>query len=135
VGAAHLGDEHVFQSARRYEIDIENSVKHTETKRRSGGRDIGAEPTSGQLILDDSVPLSGNTKRRIGYDVENDEFVVFHRTGDWLDRFDDGADFVRGGLYHGHVRSWKELTGPMKRALRDSKLFNQKGKYIGPRGQ
>lgn len=57
------------------------------------------------------------TKRRVG--ISNNEFVVFDQT--------------QTGEYHGHVRSWRELTRAMQDALEDAglvRVVNNKGKII-----
>ena len=69
-------------------------------------------PNNGQEALDNSVPIGPNTTRRIG--VSDGEIVVFDETID--------------GVFHGHVRSWDELTEPMKSALRKAGMTNKKGK-------
>ena len=50
-------------------------------------------PTDGQKALDKSIPIRGNTDRRIAYC--NGEIVIF-----------DKSD---GNLYHGHVRTIEDL--------------------------
>ena len=75
----------------------------------------------------------GNTgERRIAYDADTGEIVVFNRDSDWWGRADDGVPERLGGIWHGHVTPWKQLRADMRRALIDAGLFNIKGKYIGP---
>lgn len=71
-------------------------------------------PIDGQAALDNSIPLGPNTDRRIG--ISNGEFVVLDKTSD--------------GLYHGHVRSWDELTPKMQAVLRKAGLVDKKGNII-----
>ncbi len=68
----------------------------------------------GQQALDNSVSIGSNTTRRVG--ISDGEIVVFDET--------------TSGIFHGHVRSWNELTEPMKKALRKARMVNKKGKII-----
>ena len=63
-------------------------------------------PLNGQESLSSSIELKSTTSRRIG--VEEDHFVVFDNTNN--------------GTYHGHQRSWEELTDDMKSALYQANL-------------
>jgi len=90
----------------------EGSPKHGANQRGN----VGKEPTDGQGTLDDSVPIKNTTTRRVGVDPVNDEFVVFDETTD--------------GVFHGHVRSWAELTQQMKNALIRAGKVTSKGKII-----
>jgi len=72
------------------------------------------KPMNGQQALDVSICLNNNTARRIS--INNGEFVVLDKTSK--------------GLYHGHVRSWSELTHEMKRVFIKEGLVNHKGKII-----
>ena len=76
--------------------------------------DLPAE--SGQRSLDNSLQLSDNSTRRVGVDYENDQYVVFDET------------YPGQGVFHGHYRTWNELSQPMQAMLRRSGLS-------GPRGQ
>ena len=71
-------------------------------------------PMNGQEALDNSVPIGSNTTRRIG--ISEGEIVVLDETNP--------------GIFHGHVRSWDELSEAMKAALRKSGKVNKKGKII-----
>lgn len=71
-------------------------------------------PNKGQEALDNSVPISPNTTRRVG--ISDDEIAVFDET--------------TTGVFHGHVRSWDELSEPMKAALRKAGMVTKKGKII-----
>ena len=71
-------------------------------------------PNKGQEALDNSVAISPNTTRRVG--ISDGEIVVFDET--------------TSGIFHGHVRSWNELSESMKAALRKEGMVNKKGKII-----
>lgn len=71
-------------------------------------------PKNGQAALNNSLSLGPTTSRRIG--ISNGEIVVLNRT--------------REGVWHGHVRSWGELTPEMKRTLIKAGWVNKKGKII-----
>lgn len=64
--------------------------------------------------MDNSVAISPNTTRRVG--ISDGEIVVFDET--------------TSGIFHGHVRSWNELSETMKAALRKAGMVNKKGKII-----
>ena len=95
---------------RRYEA----SPKHGMTKRG----EVGAAPSNGQAALDRSVQVKPTSSRRVGVDAANNEIVVFDETH-------PGQE-----IYHGHVRSWDELTSEMQNALRTAKLVDPHGKII-----
>jgi len=69
-------------------------------------------PSNGQRALDHSILIGENSSRRIG--ISDGEFVVLDQTSP--------------GLFHGHVRSWADLTDQMKSALVNSNLTSLKGK-------
>lgn len=71
-------------------------------------------PINGQAALDNLVSIKDTTTRRIG--ISDGEIVVFDET--------------TKGVFHGHVRSWNELTDVMKNALRKADMVNKKGKII-----
>ena len=71
-------------------------------------------PNKGQEALDNSIPIGSNTTRRVG--ISDGEIVVFDET--------------TKGVFHGHVRSWNELSEQMKAALRKAGMVNNKGKII-----
>lgn len=71
-------------------------------------------PMNGQQALDNSIQIKESSERRIGIDYENNDIVVFDKT--------------IGDEYHGHTRSWDELTNAMKKALVDAGIFNRRGK-------
>jgi hypothetical protein len=71
-------------------------------------------PIDGQAALDNSIPLKDTTDRRVG--ISNGEIVILDKTSE--------------GVYHGHVRSWDDLSEKMKAVLRKAGLVNKKGKII-----
>lgn len=79
-------------------------------------------PKNGQECLDFSFFVEGegkNTPRRIGVSKlgpKKREIAVLDRTQD--------------GRYHGHTRTWDELTPPMKRTLIKNKVTNHRGKFL-----
>ena len=91
-------------------LDYEASPKHGPTAR---GR-ISKAPTNGQEALDTSVQVKGTSPRRVGVDPQTGEYVVLDQTSP--------------GKFHGHVRTWNELTPEMKRALTDSGMASSRGK-------
>jgi hypothetical protein len=108
VGAASRFDE-VFAMNRHYVA----SPKHPTTSRVVAGRKVSAAPTSGQAALDTSFQVSPNSPRRVGIDASSNEIVVFDRTGNLVEQ-----GKVVGGQYHGHVRTWDELTSEMQNVLK-----------------
>ena len=87
-----------------------NNPKHGKTKRGQAN----PTPTNPQRALDNSIELSPNTNRRISVDKETGEYIIF--------------DEHRPNEFHGHTRSWDELTPKMKAALRKAGLVTKKGK-------
>ncbi|MCL1624322.1 polymorphic toxin-type HINT domain-containing protein [Moraxella sp. Tifton1] len=71
-------------------------------------------PTNPQQMLDVSIKIKDTSDRRIAVDKSTGEFVIFDKTID--------------NIYHGHVRTWDELTQEMKNVLIGSGLVNKKGK-------
>jgi len=72
-------------------------------------------PNNGQAALDNSVSLNAETTpRRIG--VSDGEIVVLDQTTE--------------GVFHGHVRSWGELTPKMCSVLQKAGLVDKKGNGI-----
>ncbi len=68
---------------------------------------------NGQDALDASISFNPNTTRRVGIDYATGNFVIFDET--------------LGGVFHGHIRPWSELTQQMQAALRRSGLVNNRG--------
>lgn len=92
---------------------FEPSPKHDQS--RPG---VGSQPVDGQVALDGSVQVSTNSARRIGVDVQNREIVVFDET------------YPGQCIFHGHVRTWDELTPEMKSALHKAGLTDLKGNIL-----
>jgi hypothetical protein len=90
-----------------------------EPSSKHGSKDRGnirRGPTNGQEALDESVQVKDTSTRRVGVDKENNEIVVLDET--------------TPGVFHGHVRTWDQLTTPMKDALQKAGLVNKKGKIL-----
>jgi RHS repeat-associated protein len=73
-------------------------------------------PVNGQEALDFSIPISPNTSRRVGIDYQTGAFVVFDET--------------MTGVFHGHVRTWNELTQRMQAALRTWGFVDKRGNIM-----
>ena len=91
-------------------LDYEANPKHRSTAKGN----VSAAPRNGQNALDNSVQVKGTSPRRIGIDHQSREFVVFDQTSP--------------GKFHGHVRSWQQLTQEMKNAVVKSGLASSSGK-------
>ncbi|RUT71576.1 RHS repeat-associated core domain-containing protein [Flavobacterium cupreum] len=91
---------------------FEDNSKHGKDKKGRAGK----APENPQEVLDDSFELPGNTTRRVGVDYETGEFNVF----------DEHSE----GKFHGHVRTWNELSQDMKNILLKQKVVTKKGKII-----
>lgn len=78
----------------------------------------GPPPRNGQKALDNSllVKEKGNNsiQRRIA--IEDEMFVVLDETGN--------------KIFHGHLRTWGDLTKAMKDTLQDAGLVNGRGKIL-----
>ncbi|MFY1942916.1 HEAT repeat domain-containing protein [Achromobacter xylosoxidans] len=60
--------------------------------------------------------MKQTSTRRIGIDYKTREFVVFDET--------------KNSVYHGHVRSWKNLHPDMQNALTRAGMVNRNGKIL-----
>jgi len=69
-------------------------------------------PINGQAALDNSIQISTNSPRRIG--VSGGQFVVLDQTS--------------VGIFHGHVRTWNELTNQMQSVLYKWGVVTKNGK-------
>jgi len=108
VGAGTVG------AMRRLEFDAATSaLRHPPGIARG---DISAGPINGQAALDLSVEISATTARRVGIDYVEGQFVVF--------------DEHTAGAFHGHVRSWADLTQGMQSALRRAGMADAKGNIL-----
>lgn len=90
-------------------LEYEKSPKHGTNK-----GNVSAAPRNGQNALDNSVQVKETSPRRIGVDYETREFVVF--------------DQPSPGKFHGHVRTWQQLTQEMRNALVKTGLVSPNGK-------
>ncbi|WP_052598407.1 hypothetical protein [Aureispira sp. CCB-QB1] len=93
-------------------LNFEHNKKHGNEQKGNRGK----APTNPQKSLENSYELPGNTTRRVGVDKETGEFNVF--------------DEHTKGNFHGHVRTWKELSQDMKNTLIKNKVANRKGKIL-----
>ena len=91
---------------------FEGSSKHGKVQRGKAA----PEPTNGQEVLDRSIQIKDTSPRRVGADPKTGEYVVF--------------DAHRPGAWHGHVRSWDELTDAMKNALVEGGLTDRRGRIL-----
>jgi len=90
----------------------EPNPKHGSTNKGKANK----APSNPQESLNNSHELPGNTTRRVGVDRKTGEFNVF--------------DEHSPGKFHGHSRSWKELSQDMKNTLIKAKEVNTKGKIL-----
>lgn len=105
AGSAHPDPD----DDKRYPLGIyKDAPYHT-----SFGNSIKSKaPRNGQKALDNSISLGENTSRRIA--ISDGEIVILDQTSP--------------RLFHGHVRTWQELTQTMKNVLTDANLVTLKGK-------
>ena len=96
---------------RRY--TYEASPKHGAT--RVGN--VSAAPKNGQVALDNSVQVK-DVPRRVGVDYDTGEFAVFDQT------------HPNKGIFHGHVRTWEELTQEQQNALVKSGYTDRRGRIL-----
>ena len=71
-------------------------------------------PTNPQQSLNNSLQIKNTSDRRIAVDKSVEEFIIFDKTID--------------NIYHGHVRTWAELTPEMQNILIKNNLVDKKGK-------
>ncbi len=100
----------VGSSTRRYYV---KSPKHSFKVKGN----INPAPINGQDALDTSTLIKDTSPRRVGVDHQTGDYVVFDRT-------------IRNE-YHGHTRTWDQLTSEMQNALVESGMANRRGKLIG----
>lgn len=96
----------------------EPSPKHGTSTRRTPTGKSNPAPKDGQVALNHSVQIKPTSPRRIGIDPKNKEIVVFDETPPGK------------GVYHGHVRTWDELTHEMQNALRAAGLVDARGNIL-----
>ncbi|MFI5716481.1 hypothetical protein [Nocardia sp. NPDC051750] len=92
----------------------EASPKHGPKQRG----DAAPAPTNPQETLDNSVRLNENTPRRVGYDPATGEFAIFDLTEH------------ETGIYHGHRRTWEELTPGQQSVLIKAGVVDRKGRPL-----
>jgi hypothetical protein len=73
-------------------------------------------PMNGQAALESSLQVKASSPRRVGIDYDSGEFVVFDQT--------------TSGVFHGHVRAWKELTPEMQTILVEAGRVSRRGKIL-----
>jgi RHS repeat-associated protein len=100
-----LGLARIFKNA-PYHGKTDNAVK-------------SKAPTNGQAALDNSVLVKDTAPRRIGVDIDNEEFVVLDRTRTHANGDEE---------FHGHVRCWCDLHNDQQYALRKAGKVNGQGK-------
>ena len=99
-------------AARRHEYQA--SPKHGAEKVGS----VSAAPRAGQAALDSSVQVKETSPRRVGVDYDLGQLVVFDET------------HPGEGIFHGHVRSWDELTDQQRSAFSRAGLTDQRGRIL-----
>lgn len=97
-------------SSGKLSLVYEPSPKHHPNVR---GR-VNTAPTNGQSAPDNSIQVKTTSPRRIGVDPATGEFGVFDQT--------------REGVFHGHVRTWQELTQEIQNVLIDAGKVTAKGR-------
>ena len=96
-------------------LECQASPKHKSSARNTSKGVASRGPTDGQHALDNSIQVKSTSTRRIGVDKANGEIVVFDQTSD--------------GIFHGHVRAFKNLTSAQQNALRNAGLVDKKGNF------
>ena len=98
---------------RRYTFDP--SPKHGASARNTSKGVASPGPKDGQHALDNSVQVKSTSTRRVGVDKENREITVFDQTSE--------------GVFHGHVRSFEDLTSQQQNALKKAGLVDKKSRF------
>jgi hypothetical protein len=75
-----------------------------------------AGPLNGQAALDVSIQVSATSPRRVGVDYGAQQFVVLDQT--------------QVGVFHGHVRTWSELTTKMQHTLAEAGMADRRGNIL-----
>jgi hypothetical protein len=94
------------------DIKFENNPKHVKKDRAGANK----APENPDITLENSFQVSENSTRRVGVDMETGEFNIF--------------DEHTEGVFHGHSRSWNELSQAQKNVLIKNKVVNVKGKIL-----
>ena len=85
-------------------------------KHDSSGGSISPQPKNPEATIADSVPVGGNSNKRIAYDSANNEIVVY--------QYDPGT-----GAYHGYApQEWTRMPQQERNALIRAGLFKPNGK-------
>jgi len=120
AGGALMGRAKAFKGAGKAgsvgatrRLTYKASPKHGPTAKGS----ISAAPRNGQEALDLSIQVKPTSPRRVGIDYETGEFNVFDQT--------------TSGVFHGHVRTWNQLTSEMQHALRQAGMVDARGRILG----
>jgi hypothetical protein len=95
-------------------LTFEDSAKHHQNSQGNASK----PPANPQSTLNTSIQIKGTSSRRVGVDTKTGEFAVFDETHNGQ------------GIYHGHIRSWDELTDQMKVALEKAGLVDRRGRII-----
>lgn len=93
-------------------LTFEPNPKH---RRKRRGR-ISAQPTNGQAALDNSVPISEKSSRRVGVERANKEIVVFMEH--------------LPGVFHGFLVEWSELDRRVQQLLQKAGLVTGRGRIL-----
>jgi hypothetical protein len=117
VEARIAGNADLYPDAVRSdpELQWEENPKHGQFQRGNAA----PEPTDPLGTLQNSVPIGANTTRRVGADAVNGEFAVFDET------------YPDSNVFHGHVRSWDELSTQMQNALVRAGMATRRGGFVG----
>lgn len=108
------------QGSNATNVRLDNLVYKASPKHHGGvkqGGFISEAPVNGQAALDASVQIKATSPRRIAVDTDAQQFVVFDQTV--------------AGEFHGHVRTWDQLSHEMQSVLRKQGVVNKKGKIQG----
>jgi hypothetical protein len=96
----------------------ESGGKHRSQEYTISHGPVSIEPTNGQNALNNSVQVKETSSRRVGVDIENGQIVVFDET------------HPGKNIFHGHVRSWEELTQMQRNALIRANWVDRRGRII-----
>jgi hypothetical protein len=110
----NASDQNPTSSSGNNDPVYEASPKHGQTAKG----EVSAGPKDGQTALDNSTQVKGTSPRRVGVDAANGEIVVLDQTS--------------AGKFHGHVRSWDQLTDQRRNALIKNNLADKRGNILSP---
>jgi hypothetical protein len=112
VANGHKAGKAAVKKATKRASIYEASSKHHPNARG----EVSRGPTNGQKTLENSIQVKGTSPRRVAVDPATGEFIVFDKTS--------------AGVFHGHVRTWSELTPQMRNVLIKAGQVTKKGKII-----